>query len=84
MPRRSHELALSVQYGVEGSDLPSRPRLRKWAMAALLDDAKVTLRFVGAREARTLNRNFRGRDYATNVLSLAIRGGQLLWPGLFG
>lgn len=40
-------------------------------MAALLDDARVTLRFVGAREARTLNRNFRGRDYATNVLSFA-------------
>jgi probable rRNA maturation factor len=31
----------------------------------------VTLRFVGAREGRALNRTYRGRDYATNVLSFA-------------
>ena len=30
---------------------------------------EATLRIVGTREARTLNRSFRGRDYATNVLS---------------
>jgi len=29
----------------------------------------VTLRLVGAAEARRLNREFRGRDYATNVLT---------------
>lgn len=51
--------------------MPSRPRLRAWAKAALLDDARVTLRFVGAREGRALNRTYRGRDYATNVLSFA-------------
>jgi probable rRNA maturation factor len=62
-----------VQYGVEESALPSRPRLRTWAKAALIDDAKVTLRFVGAREGRALNRDYRGRDYATNVLSFAYR-----------
>jgi probable rRNA maturation factor len=39
----------------------------------LIDDARVTLRFVGAREGRALNRDFRGRDYATNVLSFAYR-----------
>src|SRR5690606_21928837 len=31
--------------------------------------AEVTLRIVGAREGRALNRAYRGRDYATNVLS---------------
>ena len=38
-------------------------------MAALLQDAAVTLRIVGAPEGRRLNRAFRGKDYATNVLS---------------
>ena len=37
--------------------------------AALERDLAVTLRFVGAREARCLNARFRDRDYATNVLT---------------
>jgi probable rRNA maturation factor len=67
----SAELALSVQYGVSGEELPSRQRMRVWAKAALLTDAQVTLRLAGAREGRKLNREFRGRDYATNVLTFA-------------
>jgi probable rRNA maturation factor len=47
----------------------SRARLRRWVLAALQRDAKITLRFVGSREARALNRQYRGRDYATNVLT---------------
>jgi len=52
---------------------PSRApdRLRVWARAALRRSAAVTLRIVGAREARRLNRRFRNRDYATNVLTFA-------------
>ena len=66
-------LTLSVQYGVANDSLPSRQRLRSWAKAALLTDAQVTLRLVGAREGRALNRDFRGKDYATNVLTFAYR-----------
>jgi probable rRNA maturation factor len=40
--------------------------LRKWAALVPLD---ATLRIVGKREARQLNRAFRGKNYATNVLS---------------
>jgi len=54
-------------------NLPSRQRLRSWAKAALLTDAQVTLRLVGGREGRALNRAFRGKDYATNVLTFAYR-----------
>lgn len=43
--------------------------LRKWAAALLPDDAQVTVRFVAQTEGRRLNREFRGKDYATNVLS---------------
>lgn len=37
----------------------------------MLADAALTLRLVGLTEGRALNRQFRGRDYATNVLTFA-------------
>jgi probable rRNA maturation factor len=66
-------LTLSVQYAIANDSLPSRQRLRSWAKAALLTDAQVTLRLVGGRDGRALNRDFRGKDYATNVLTFAYR-----------
>lgn len=65
------DLTVSVQYAISNHSLPSRQRLRSWAKAALLTDAKVTLRLVGGREGRALNRDFRGKDHATNVLTFA-------------
>jgi len=64
-------LTLSVQYAIANDSLPSRQRMRSWARAALLTDAQVTLRVVGGREGRALNRDFRGKDHATNVLTFA-------------
>ena len=65
-------LALSIQLGDGVGELPaSRPQLRRWVAAALSRDAELTLRFVGTREGRALNRDFRGKDYATNVLTFA-------------
>ncbi|GAB2895100.1 rRNA maturation RNase YbeY [Paralcaligenes sp. KSB-10] len=74
----SVRLALAVQYGVAMAELP-RWRLRRWiqhaieAVAPGLDPAMqcmaLTLRLVDAREGRRLNREFRERDYATNVLT---------------
>ncbi len=65
-------LALTVQYAVaDRSDLPTRTHLRRWARAALMQDAEVTVRFVDEDEGRRLNRDYRGKDYATNVLSFA-------------
>jgi len=43
--------------------------VRRWARAALLADAVVTVRFVEAIEGRALNAEFRGKDYPTNVLT---------------
>ena len=66
-------LALTVQGldAVRGryAGLPVRSTLRRWVLRALHEDAEVTLRLVGLAEARRLNRDFRGRDYATNVLT---------------
>jgi len=43
--------------------------LRRWARAALEGPGEITVRIVGAAEARALNRRYRGRDYAANVLA---------------
>ena len=39
--------------------------------AALFAPAELTIRFVGQAEGQTLNRDYRGKDYATNVLTFA-------------
>ena len=67
--RKAPTLSLSVQYASNDVDLPVRPRIRRWVRAALLRDATVTVRFVDAIEGRALNAEFRGKDYATNVLT---------------
>lgn len=68
------KLSLSIQYADAHHDwsamLP-RPLLRRWVKAALQQDANLTLRFVDEDEGRTLNRDYRGKDYATNVLTFA-------------
>jgi len=62
-------LSLSVQYAVAGDDLPARNLLRRWAAAALTQNAVVTLRFVDAAEGASLNRRYRRKTGPTNVLS---------------
>jgi probable rRNA maturation factor len=46
-------------------------RLKRWVSTALEGGGEITVRVVGAAEGRTLNREFRGKDYATNVLTFA-------------
>jgi len=62
-------LTLSIQGQSQFDGLPARNTLVRWIMAALERDGVITLRFVGAAEARKLNRDYRGKDYATNVLT---------------
>ncbi|HUW51224.1 MAG TPA: rRNA maturation RNase YbeY [Sulfuricella sp.] len=62
-------LSLSVQYAVKPEDAPTRARFRRWVKAALCRDAEIALRIVGEEEGRALNRDYRGKDYATNVLT---------------
>jgi probable rRNA maturation factor len=64
-----HDLFRSVQRASRASHIPVDATVRKWARAALSRPATVTLRYVAEAEARRLNREFRGKDYATNVLS---------------
>ena len=67
--RRRPRLALSVQHAAQARGLPARSTLRRWLLATLERDARVTLRFVGSAEGRRLNAGFRGGDCATNVLT---------------
>jgi len=66
-------LTLSIQGRSRFDGLPARGTLARWIVAALARDAEITLRFVGAAEGRRLNRTFRGKDHATNVLTFDYR-----------
>ena len=58
-----------MQNASGAKDLPARSTLRRWLTRTLERNAIVTVRFVGTAEGRRLNRTFRGRDSATNVLT---------------
>ncbi|GAA4013372.1 rRNA maturation RNase YbeY [Actimicrobium antarcticum] len=67
-----NKLSLAVQYpDARLATLITRPLLRRWVQAALFAPAELTIRFVDAEEGRTLNREYRSKDYATNVLTFA-------------
>lgn len=71
MPEKN-KLALSVQYpDPRLQDTITRPRLRRWVQAALFAPAELTIRFVDAAEGQALNRDYRNKDYPTNVLTFA-------------
>ena len=71
MPAKN-KLALSVQYADPRlKEAIPRAQLRRWTQAALLAPAKLTIRFVDADEGQQLNRDYRGKNYATNVLTFA-------------
>ena len=72
MPAQSGpKLALTIQYAVSKEGLPRGADFRSWSKAALLTDVAATLRIVDEAEGLGLNRDFRGKDYATNVLTFA-------------
>ena len=65
----AHKLSLAVQYASNADNLPTRLQFRRWIKAALQQDVQIALRIVDETEGRELNRDFRGKDYATNVLT---------------
>jgi probable rRNA maturation factor len=65
-------LELDLQIASQASRLPSAAQFRTWCEAALRQrtaDSELTIRLVDEGEGRELNRTYRQRDYATNVLS---------------
>ncbi len=65
-------LDVAVGYALPRAGLPASSSFRKWVAAALhgrIREADLAIRLVDGEEGRALNRHYRGRDYATNVLS---------------
>jgi probable rRNA maturation factor len=65
-------ISLSTQIVAQQTDMPTKMQFRKWAKAALRVDTEVTIRIVDEAEGRALNLAYRGKDYATNVLTFLI------------
>ncbi len=63
-------LKLSLQFAdaTHRAQLP-RHSVARWIRAALHAPAEIAVRIVGVEEGRALNRDYRGKDYATNVLT---------------
>ncbi len=65
-------LSMDVQFASALAGLPSAAEFRRWARKALRVDAEIALRIVDEEEGRALNRDYRGKDYATNVLTFPL------------
>lgn len=65
------QLKLSIQRATR-RETPSRSQFLRWVKAALNVDTEVTIRIVSANEGRALNAAYRGKDYATNVLTFPL------------
>jgi len=67
----SADLSVDLQIASTAADLPSARDLQRWAAKAFQGESpcEVTIRVVDEQEGRELNRRYRDRDYATNVLS---------------
>ena len=69
-----NSLQLSLQFGdvkdaaLHRAALP-RHSVTRWIRHALQSDAEITVRIVDAEEGQALNRDYRQKDYATNVLT---------------
>jgi probable rRNA maturation factor len=69
-----NQLSFSLQFGkfsdaaLHRAALP-RHSVARWIRHALQSDGEITVRIVGEEEGQTLNRDYRGKDYATNVLT---------------
>ncbi len=63
-------LQLSLQFAdPRHRALLPRHRVARWLRAALDAPAQLAVRIVDADEGQALNRDYRGKDYATNVLT---------------
>ncbi len=72
MTRGPLQLVVSVSYGLPRAGLPAPVSFKRWASAACtgrIRKADLAIRLVDSKEGCALNRHYRGKDYATNVLS---------------
>lgn len=66
------KLHITIQYESQRTALPTKKQFQKWVKMAINVDTEVTIRIVDADEGRELNSMYRGKDYATNVLTFPL------------
>lgn len=66
------KLHLTLQNICKSAQTPTRKQFFRWAQAALCVESEVTIRIVDEDEGRALNLAYRGKDYATNVLTFVL------------
>ena len=67
-------LELDIQYGSDAlkdkwKPILSSRKIKKWVLAGIKQSATLTIRLVGSAEGKKLNREFRNKDYSTNILT---------------
>ena len=65
----ARRLDLSVRYRFKAVNQPARQQIRQWVRLVEPGAAQIAVCFVDEAEGRELNATYRGKDYATNVLS---------------
>ena len=81
------KLTLSLQFGnikdaARHRAALSRHSVARWIRHALQSDAEITVRIVDAEEGQALNRDYRQKDYPTNVLTFDYTGAPLVTADL--
>ena len=71
---QTRRLNLEIQFATQSladkwSELIPKRKVARWIRQALQKDAIITVRFVGNAEGKRLNATYRGKDYATNILT---------------
>ena len=72
MTKGPTRLDVAVGYAAPRAGIPAATSFRRWVAAALagrIREADLAIRIVDEKEGRTHNHHYRGKDYATNVLS---------------
>ncbi len=67
-----NSIQIAIQNASQASPIPRKSLIKQWVKAALaqkIQSAQITLRFVDTEEGQSLNRDYRQKDYATNVLT---------------
>ena len=68
----NQDRTVEVQYAVTVDGIPEEDAIRQWVLQVLPEhkkDSELTIRVVDEAEITALNRQYRGKDGATNVLS---------------
>ena len=87
LQRQHQQFTLWLDVQSQAAGLPEQADFYRWAWQTLKSDyrhAQIGIMLCDEGEARALNRDYRGTDYATNVLSFALNEGEALHHAVSG